>query len=51
MNAEHIIEQCSSLGLRLSTDGQNLNVTGDKSNLVSELLVTLKENKASLMLT
>lgn len=49
MNAEHIIKQCSSLGLRLSTDGQNLNVTGDKSNLVSELMVTLKENKASLI--
>ncbi|WP_017218555.1 non-ribosomal peptide synthetase [Pseudoalteromonas sp. NJ631] len=49
MSVEHIIEQCSTLGLRLSTDGQSLNITGDKSNLIPELIAMLKENKTALI--
>ncbi|QTL36473.1 non-ribosomal peptide synthetase [Pseudoalteromonas viridis] len=49
MSVEHIIEQCSSLGLGLSTDGQNLNITGEKSNLIPELIAMLKENKTALI--
>ncbi|ALU43610.1 non-ribosomal peptide synthetase [Pseudoalteromonas rubra] len=49
MSVEHIIEQCSSLGIGLSTDGQNLNITGEKSNLIPELIAMLKENKPALI--